>query len=63
MALKDITTQNPEPAPKKSSTCEEKAHLRLKNPLNSLGVTFRSLTISSKKIKTRQRSSTLGATR
>ena len=30
MALKDITTQNPEPAPKKSKTFEEKAYFGLK---------------------------------
>ena len=28
----NITTNNPEPAPKKSLTCKEKANLRLKNP-------------------------------
>ena len=32
MALKEITTQNPEPPPKKSQTCEEKAYFRLQNP-------------------------------
>ena len=63
MGLTDITTQNPEPALKESKTCEEKDYLRLTNPQNSLRASLRSLTISSQKIKTMQRSSTLGATR
>ena len=33
MALKDITTRNPEPAPKRSENCEEKASLRFKKYL------------------------------
>ena len=48
---------------KKSETCEENSYFRLTNPKNSLRATFSSLTISSKKIKTWQRSSILGATR
>ena len=38
MALKNITTQNPEPAQKILG--EEKAYLRLKNPLNSWRATL-----------------------
>ena len=43
-------TQNPEHAPTKSQTYEEKAYLRLKNLLNSLR-DWRSLNIASETIK------------
>ena len=54
MAVKDNTTQNPEHALKNLKLVKKKVYLI---------ATFMSLTISSKKIKTSQRSSTLGARR
>ena len=63
MAVKDITTQNPESAPNKILILQRKGLFMVKNYLNSVKATFRSLASSPKNNKTKQSSITLGATR